>query len=196
MAAQPSDIPPKIVSPQVAAERVKTCGFEHVRPKYDRELDEDVVEVSGVSKVPEVKMRCVVQVSLDTVRYVEFPEPVSKEYWRLYFQTEDARGQTVGLTLERSGLRQWLQQHDLLGKVPHYEKGKIGDLQFARQLEGLCGPKARGVFGLFHGHIILRIGPPARSTVVDDQTLECLINLDLASGMPMWFVGNEYYEKK
>lgn len=50
-------LPPAAASPEVAAERVKACGFDHVTVNDDRELQEDVVEVTGVSTVPEAKMR-------------------------------------------------------------------------------------------------------------------------------------------
>jgi hypothetical protein len=86
-AAQANALPAPVPA-EVAAERVRACGFEHVAVKDDDELQEEVVEV-GVSAVPESKMRCAAQVSLDTDRYVIFPEPASQAYWRLYSQMEE-----------------------------------------------------------------------------------------------------------
>jgi hypothetical protein len=174
-----------VAPPEVAAERVKACGFRHVRVKDDDELQEQVVEVTGVSTVPEGKMRCAVKVSLDTVRYVLFPLPASKVYWRLYTKMEDKRGAALTGWMQGEA-RDWLQQHGLLGRLPTYQKGKTDDLAFARQLEGLCGPKAAGAFQRFRGHVVL-ILPSG-----DFDTAECLISAASASGLPFGFVGNEY----
>jgi hypothetical protein len=196
-AIQPSAEFPKAASPEVAAERVKACGFDHVRPKYDRELEEDVIEVSGVSQVPEAEMRCVVRVSLDTVRYVEFPKPASKEYWRLYFQMDQSHGGGVGWKIGSAtdAARAWLKQRGLLDEVPHYRKGRDDNLRFARRLEHVCGPKARGAFVLLRGHLILRPGPSGQLPI-DYPAFQCLMNAIIVSGMPFGFVGNETYQKQ
>ena len=192
-AAQPAGAPPEPVPPEVAAERVRACGFDHVRVKDDRELQEDVVEVSGVSQVPEAKLRCVAQVSLDTITYVEFPQPVNQAYQRLYFQMSDAEGDTVGWVTRDARAR--LEERGLLGKVPHYRKGRDDNLRFARRLEDVCGPKARGAFVLFRGHLIMRPGP-SEGRMIDYATFRCLFNAMAASGMPFAFVGKETYQKQ
>jgi hypothetical protein len=186
-AAQSAVTPPKIASPEVAAKRVKACGFEHVRVKNDPELQEDVVEVSALSDAPQSKLHCVAQVSLDTITYVEFPKPVNDAYQRLYIEMERDHGQQEA--------RGWLQQRGLLSKLPTYQKGRDDDLQFAREIENVCGPKAKGVFVRLDGHVTLNFGSPEKPTV-DKDTAECLFNAMWASGMPFGFVGNEYYEER
>lgn len=185
---------PLAAAAEVAANRVRGCGFDHVGVKDDRELQEEVVFVSGVSAVPEAKMRCAVQVSLDTVRYVIFPEPAGDAYWRLYFKMEEEQdhGRTAGWV--QGDARAWLQKHGMVGKVPIYRKRKAGDLEFARQLEHLCGSKATGAFGLFRGHVIVQMGTPY-GPAMDEPTFECLLKVIAASGMPFGFVGNEAYRK-
>lgn len=186
---------PKVVPAEIAAERVKACGFDTVRVVDDRDLQEEVVEVSGVSTVPEDKMRCVVQVSLDTVRYVAFPEPANSAYWRVYTQMEREQDHGAAVGWVQSDARAWLKKHGLLGKVPKYKKGKVDDLQFGRELEVVCGPQAKGTFIRFRGQVTLSLGPPDRF-MVDYPTLECLLNAIAASGMPFGFVGHEYYGKR
>lgn len=193
-AAQASPPPLAVASPTVAVERVKACGFKHVRVKEDDELQEEVVEVTGVSTVPEAKMRCAVKVSLDTVRYVLFPAPASKDYWRLYSEMEGKGGDRQTAWMQGNA-RDWLQQHGLLAKLPTYEKGKTDDLAFARQLEGLCGPEAKGVFRLFNGHVVLWPAIPGTGQM-DFSALQCVISAAEVSGMPFGFVGNEYQPKK
>src|SRR5579884_2115867 len=96
-AAQANALPAPVPA-EVAAERVRACGFDHVTVKDDDELQEEVVEVSGVSAVPEAKMRCAVQVSLDTDRYVIFPEPANEAYWSLYSQMEEKSPRAAAAT--------------------------------------------------------------------------------------------------
>jgi hypothetical protein len=191
-AVQPLNVP-KSVPPEVAAERVRACGFDHVQVKDDQDLQEDVVEVSGVIDVPERKLRCVAQVSLDTVRYVIFPDPVNGAYQRLYFQMDENQGDTVGWVT--GDARAWLKQRGLLDKVPHYRKGTDDSLGFAHALENVCGSKARGALVLFDRHLILRPSAPGQQ-MIDHATFECLFNAITASGMPFGFVGKESYEKK
>jgi len=71
------------------------------------------------------------------------------------------------------------------------KKGKSDNLRFARRLETVCGPKAKGAFRSFHGHVDLWPGPAGKPPV-DFSTVECLISAAAVSGMPFGFVGNEY----
>jgi hypothetical protein len=182
---------PTPVPTEVAAERVRACGFDQVSVKDDDELQEEVVEVSGVSDVPEAKMRCAVQVSLDTDRYVIFPEPANDTYWRLYSQMEEKSPRAAAATDWMQGYsREWLRQRGLLAKVPKYVKGKDDNLRFARRIEAVCGPKANGAFRLLKGYLVLWPTPTEKRRM-DFSTVECLVNAAAVSGMRMGFVGNE-----
>ena len=190
-AAQASALPAP-VPPEVAAERVRACGFDQVSVKEDDTLQEEVVEVSGASAVPESKMRCAVQVSLDTDRYVIFPEPANAAYWRLYSQMEEKSPRAAAATAWMQGWsRDWLRRRGLLAKVPKYEEGKSDNLRFARRLENVCGPKAKGMFRLVDRHVVLWPAPVGKAAA-DFSTVECLVNTAAVSGMPLGFVGNEY----
>jgi len=189
-AAQASALPAPAPA-EVAAERVRACGFDQVSVKEDDELQEEVVEVSGVSDVPESKVRCAVQVSLDTDRYVIFPEPANTTYWRLFPQMEEKSPRAAAATAWMQGWsRDWLRRRGLLAKVPKYEEGKSDNLRFARRLENVCGPKAKGAFRLVKGYLVLWPAPH-RKRRMDFSTVECLVNTAAVSGMPLGFVGNE-----
>ena len=124
VAAQANALPAPVPA-EVAAERVRACGFDQVSVKEDDELQEEVVQVSGVSAVPESKMRCAVQVSLDTIRYVIFPEPENKACWSLYSQMEEKSPRAAAASAwMQDNAREWLRQRGLLAKVPKYEKGE------------------------------------------------------------------------
>jgi len=190
-AAQASALPAP-ASAEVAAERVRACGFDHVAVKDDDELQEEVVQVSGVSAVPESKIRCAVQVSVDTDRYVIFPEPASQTYWRLYSEMEDKSPRAVAAgAWMQDNAREWLRQRGLLAKVPKYVKGKDDNLRFAHRLENVCRPKAKAMFRLVDGHVVLWPAPVGNAAA-DFSTVECLISAAEVSGMPLGFVGNEY----
>jgi hypothetical protein len=195
VAAQASALPAPVPT-EVAADRVRACGFDQVSVKEDDTLQEEVVEVSGASAVPESKMRCAVQVSLDTVRYVIFPEPANAAYWCLYSQMEEKSPRAAAASAwMQDNAREWLRQRGLLAKVPKYVKWKDDNLRFARRLENVCGPKAKGAFRSFHGHVDLWPGPAGKPPV-DFSTVECLISAAALSGMPFGFVGNEYTGKR
>jgi hypothetical protein len=180
----PVDVP--ILNPRAAAAHVRACGLRHVRVKSDPDLEEDVVEVSHVSTATDVQLRCVAQQSLAWGTYVEFPERLNQTYQKVYFEIADAAA--------RIHARVWLDRRGLLAKLPTYVKGQTDDLTFARRLEGLCGPQARGAYVRDHGRVILKPGNPEQPAI-DNGTFECLLNATTASGFPMSFVGNEYYSK-
>ena len=189
VAAQANALPAPVPA-EVAAERVRACGFDQVSVKEDDELQEEVVQVSGVSDVPESKVRCAVQVSLDTDYDIIFPGPASQAYWRLYSQMED-EGRGAAAAWMKGNAREWLRKRGLLAKVPKYVKGKDDNLRFARRLENVCGPKAKGMFRLVDGHVVLWPAPVGKAAA-DFSTVECLVNTAAVSGMPLGFVGNEY----
>src|SRR6476646_7785920 len=85
---QPIDPPITYVKRAVAVEQLKACGFDHVALRDDTDMQEEVLAVSGITEVSEKQLRCAVEVSLSSITYVEFPEPLSQRYWQLYFQME------------------------------------------------------------------------------------------------------------
>jgi hypothetical protein len=183
-AAQPFDVPRELVRPEVAVERLKSCGFEHVAVRDDRELQEDVLVVSGINEASERQLRCAAETSLSSIMYVEFPNSLNQRYEQLYWRMEKDK--------DLRNARVWLEQRGLLAKLPTYRKGKVDDLVFARQLESLCGPKAKGIFIRDRGIITMKLGAPDNPSM-DDQTLVCLTNVANVSGFPVGFIGNEFY---
>lgn len=177
------DVPRELVRPEEAVRRVKACGFEKVTVKGDATLQEDVILVSGVSSASTEKLRCVAKASLDTVYYVEFPGQLNDAYWRIYQRVSDDAG--------RREARAWLERRGLLARLPTYKKGVEDDLVFARRLEELCGPNAKGVFIRDHGIISMKLGTPEKPSF-DDDTFVCLSYAAGASGLPVYFIGNAY----
>jgi len=175
------------VSREVAVERLKACGFAQVAVRDDRELQEDVLTVSHVTQASQRQLTCAAKVSLWSVTYVQFPEPLNQKYQRLYWRMAEEK--------DRRDARAWLQRRGLLAKLPTYAKGRTDDLTFGRKVEALCGPKAKGAFARDHGMMTIRMGTIEHPSL-DDETFKCLINVSSAAGFKWGFVGNEYYEKK
>src|SRR5687768_15164668 len=88
----PIDAPIELVKPEVAVARVAACGFSNVQPKFDDTLQEDVVEVLGVTSASDEQLRCVALASLATHYYVVFPAPVERIYQPLYWRLSRERG--------------------------------------------------------------------------------------------------------
>jgi hypothetical protein len=181
------DIPRERVKPELAVERLKACGFEHVALQEDRDLQEEVLAVSAITQASEKQLRCAAGVSLSSITYVEFPEPLNKQYWQLYWRMEEDK--------DRIEARAWLERRGLLATLPAYVKGEMDDLRFARKAEAICGSKAKGAFIREHGIMTIKMGTIEHPTL-DNETFTCLLNVSSASGFKWGFVGNEYYQAK
>lgn len=167
------------VWPGLAAQEVGRCGFPSVALSYDGLLQQYIVVVPGIQDAPDAQLRCAAEVSLKTDYHVDFRVPLNRRYEQIYWPT--AEGET------RADARQWLARRGLLSKLPSYASGKTDDLAFARQLEGLCGPRAKGAFEVEQGTLMMRMRR------LDARTARCLMNAQVASGLPTAFSGNGYY---
>lgn len=179
-----------LVEPEVAARRVAGCGFKHVQPKFARDLDEDVVEVTNVTSASRRQLRCAALASLDTNYYVSFPEPVNDLYQTLYWRMEHARA--------KADARAWLFKRGLLARLPVYDRKRSDEAVVARKLEALCGPKAARTLRPVGGMATFNEGAlgtidkeGSKSGNLDENTFLCVMNAATAAGYPVGFVGNE-----
>src|SRR5690348_14772663 len=106
------DVPKELVKPEVAAAQVAACDFKQVRPKFDSELQEDVVEVLDVTASPE-QLRCAARASLGTYYYVVFPAPLQQAYDALYWPMSREK--------DKADARAWLEKRGLLARLPIYD---------------------------------------------------------------------------
>ena len=164
------------VWPGLAAERVRACGFSNVTLAYERKLDAYVVAVSGVQAPSDGQLRCAAKVSLDTDYTITFPASVSPRYDQVYWPMADEAG--------RQQARAWLAKRGL--KLPRYAKGS-DQLSYARRLERMCGPRARGAYVIQDGFVTLKGG----SERLDPATFDCLANGLWASGLPTGLMGRD-----
>jgi hypothetical protein len=185
----PFDAPVELVKPKVAAQRVAACGFKSVRSKFDREEQEDVIEVMNVASASAEQLRCTAVASFDTHYYVKFPAPVYQTYETLYWRMSHER--------DKADARAWLDKRGLLSRLPAYDPKRSDEAAFAQTLEALCGPKAVGTLQPLHGMATFKEG--ALGTIekggfvegkLDEETMLCLIKAASASGYPLGFIGN------
>jgi hypothetical protein len=170
------------VWPGSAAQRVRACGFRNVALWYDRNLDEYAVVVSGSDQASDQQLSCAAKASLDTDYSVDLPGPLTERYERLYWpMAEDAA---------RRHAREWLAARGLLARLPRYDKGRTEALAYARKLERMCGPRARGALRMDEGYVTVTTGPGA-GRELDGATFDCLSNALWASGLPTGLVGSD-----
>lgn len=170
------------VWPGSAAERVRACGFRNVALWYDRTLDEYAVVVSDSDPATDTQLSCAAKVSLDTDYSVDLPGPLTDRYDQLYWpMAEDAA---------RRHARAWLAGKGLLARLPRYDRGRTDALAYARKLEQMCGPRARGAFHMDEGLVTIMTGAGARPDL-DAATFDCLSNALWASGLPTGLVGSD-----
>lgn len=165
------------VWPGLAAERVRACGLSNVTLAYERKLDAYVVVVSGTQALSDDHLSCAARVSLDTDYTIIFPASLSQRYDQIYWPMAEEAG--------RRQARAWLAKRGL--KLPPYAKG-TDQLSYARKLERMCGPKAKGAFVIEDSVVTLRSGSDGTSPF-DPATFDCLANALWASGLPTGIAG-------
>ena len=172
------------VWPGVAAGWVRACGFGDVELSFDGTLQEYVIHVRASASASDEQLSCAAKASLNSDQYVDFPEPVNRRYQQLYWPLAEETG--------KGEARAWLARHGLLTKLPHYVRGETNDFAFARKVEHMCGPAAKGAFAVEDGLIVLKEAKSTRRQL-KSETFACLTNALWASGLPLGFSGNEYY---
>lgn len=189
----PLDEPVELVKPQVAAARVASCGFKTVRPRFDDELQQNVIEVSDVASASTEQLRCVALASLRSHYYVMFPGPVEQTYQSLYWRMSQER--------EKADARVWLEKRGLLSRLPAFDPQRSDNRTFARALERLCGPKAAGTLEPIGEMATFKAGTLGAvensmhlEGKLDAETLSCLLNAAAASGYSIGFIGNEAFQ--
>lgn len=173
---------------QQAANRVSQCGLGPVTTRYDAELDEGVLVTTTARSVTDEQLACAdkaasyytlqlspsIQPRYDAIREARFSREVQAQ------------------------AREWLSVHNLLNKAPAYREGITDDAAFTRQLENLCGPRAKGAFQSKFGFHALSPAWVKREMHQPDfggDVFACLLNVTTVAGFKVGFIGNEYYRR-
>lgn len=174
------------LSPQEAAERVSQCGFGAVSTKYDPDSQEEVLIANDAQSVTDEQLACAFRV-VDFYYTLQLPADAKSRF--------DAMLEANAAMRAKSEASDWLAARGLLTRVPTYHKGLTDEAAFTRQIEALCGPKARGAFQSKYGFHALspewfrRLGTPPKPEATEAMT--CLMRIAAFTGFSVGFIGNE-----
>jgi hypothetical protein len=176
-------------SPEIASRNIVQCGAEAVEVRYDDDFD----ELEGFTKSPTLVVRGATENQLPCINRavgfydVELPPELQKGF--------DAIRLAQYMTAFRERAAASPSTQGLPDKVSKFRAGETDAVEFARQLESICGPAARGALQSSYGpHVISpewlsRIALPPRPE--DDGAISCLMAAAFAADFELGFIGNE-----
>ena len=91
--------------------------------------------------------------------------------------------------------RRWLSARGLLERVPKFVPGVTDEVAFTRDLEKLCGPRAKGAFQSQYGPHVLnpdwmrQLGFPLQRE--DEEAMSCLTFATTVAGFEVGLIGHE-----
>jgi len=178
------------ITAQEAAKRFTQCGLGPATIRWnDPEMGgEDVLAASDIKSATDEQLRCA---DLAISYYsLELPPEIERRFEVL----REARLAPVF----QAQAREWLSARGLLNRVPQYRTGVTDDAAFTRQVENVCGRRAKGAFqSKFGFHAVSpdwvnrNLNPPGKGS----EVLSCLMNVATVSGFQIGFIGNEYYQR-
>lgn len=173
----------------MAAQRVSACGLGPVATRYDEELQEDILTAGEIKIATDEQLACADKAA--GYYDLELPPSIQPRFEAI----REARWSAVFLKQAHS----WLAARGLLNRIPKYQQGATNEAVFTREVEHLCGPRAKGAFQSKYGFhavspdwVIHKLRPTAAS----NDVLACLMNVTAVAGFKIGFIGNEYVPKK
>jgi len=176
------------ITAQEASNRLSQCGLGPVTTHYESDLQEDALVASSAQSVTDDQLACAYNV-VGFYYTLELPQNVQNRF--------DAMLEAKAGVMLQAQAHDWLSARGLLDRVPKYQKGVTDDGAFTRQIEALCGPKAKDAFQSKYGfHAVSpdwakrNLDPPDKGA----EVLTCLMNVATVAGFKFGFIGNEYYQ--
>ena len=172
------------IPPGKAAERAALCGLGPVTIRYEDELQSDVLVVANTGAASESQLECLDEATRGNL--VELPPHLQSRF-------DAVRGARVAAIMLAEA-RKWLSERGLLERVPRYVPGRTDEAAFTREVEALCGPRARGAFQSQYGFHALsptsvqRLGMSL--TGEEGETFACLSNVTPAAGFEVGLIGH------
>lgn len=175
------------ITPETAARRAEQCGLGRVTVRYEEELQAEILTISDAAAASEDQLNCLDKatawhdVALPPIVQLRFN--AIREARASAFMVDEAR--------------KWLSARGLMKRVPKYVKGTSDDASFTRDVEVLCGARARGAFQSEYGFHALNpnwmksITRPPKPE--EEEAFACVLNVTTAAGFQVGFIGNEAY---
>jgi hypothetical protein len=174
------------ITPEAAAERVSQCGLGPVTIRYDDLLQSEILTAASAASASDEQLVCADKAV--SFYDLELPPAVQSRYDSI----REARLSVYFLAEARA----WLSARGLLDRVPKYEPGVTDEAAFTRQVEELCGPRAKGAFRLEYGfHAISPAWAQPNLLPIEEgsEVFACLTNVTTVAGFEVGFIGNEAY---
>jgi hypothetical protein len=176
------------VTAQVVAKRVSDCGVGPVTIRFDELEQSEILTAASASGATDEQLSCADKAASHYT--LELPAGPQARYDAI----RNERYSTKFLTEART----WLSDRGLLERVPPYEAGITDDAAFTRDIENLCGPRAKGAFQSEYGFHAISPNWVKRSlTLPPDKegtdALACIMNMARVSGYEFGFIGNEAF---
>lgn len=182
-ALMPAPIYAEQILPQEAADRASRCGLGTVSVSDEPELQTKVLIPAVKSPATDEQLLCLDQSTLYYPVQLMPDEQVRFDALRLarYEAALDKYAQV------------WVTERGMPDPVPSYERGIANERVFTREVEKLCGPRARGGFqSRFEPGTLSPAWLGREIQKRDfDGVLECLMNISRVAGFGLGFVGNE-----
>ena len=185
--ASGQSLPFERLTPEEAAKRIEGCGVGPVTIRFDDLLQSHVLTVAGADAASDEQLKCIEQAA--SYHDVESPSAIQPKFNAMRAERWSA--------FALADAKEWLRKRGLLERVPTYTPGETNDVVFAREVETLCGPIARGAFESEYGPHVLDpdwikgLGlPPKREGA---EALSCLLTVTQVAGYEVGFIGNEAY---
>lgn len=181
----PLETPFEQITPEVAAERISKCGLREVTIRYEEYLQSEVLTAAGATSVTDEQLACADKAA--SYYDLELPPAVQPRYEAI----REARLSAYSLKQSEA----WLAERGLLERIPRYEAKVTDDEAFVRQLEDLCGARAKGALMSMSGFYAINPDWAARNLVPPflegGEVLICLGHLARVAGFNLGFIGNE-----
>jgi hypothetical protein len=174
------------ITPAVAAERASKCGLGPATIEYVDELQSRILTVADATSATESQLICLERAVGRAVQ-VKLPPTVQPRFDAIQDAHESA--------LTREEDRKWLSARGLIDRVPKYNPGTTDERVFTREVETLCGHRARGAFQSQFGFDAISPGWVKRFQISpkpeDVEALKCLMSMTSVAGFKVNFVGDE-----
>lgn len=175
------------------------CGIaaDRVELRYEPDLQDEVVEISGAEKLPPATIDCIARLSLKTGYFVTFGSPALQEVFQ---RVHEEMGYRQGV--ERA--QAWMNERKLLTAMPRPGE-ELSIAAYGEAVETFCGIARRSLLVAFHDSLLTfapdglgKLTPDGYEAALSNEQFECvtmsLIAADLAQrNWSFGIIGNERY---
>ena len=166
------------------AEQLVDCGFDRASPRYEEDIEDQVITVVHQGPVDDPQIECAARLYLQAYYWIDFSEPVRSRF--------AAKVDEIGRPAAIARSRAWLEENNLLENMPIYDADGSDEI-FVEQVEEHCGRAAEGLLSSEWGPNVLSPEWFEADGMNQERAdaLTCVLQTVLANGLPIGMIGNE-----